>query len=129
MTQPELSPQDEALVQGWATYTATKNEDCFQAWSDLTLLSTHELERSWQMVLALVERVPEEDLPAVGVGPLENLIHAFPNEVGLRAASLAKGNPRFRTALARVWISRSKTPPGVREQLVLATDGQILILT
>lgn len=126
---PELSAEDEALVKGWASYTAAGDEADFKALDELSQVTRRDLERGWRLVLALVDRVPDKDLPAVGTGPLENLIGDFPVEVSDRVAAQASEDPRFRTALEWVYLSRSTTPPAVREKLVLATNGRIRILS
>ena len=129
MRQSELNAEDAALVRGWTAYVATKGEADFPAWDSLTQVTYHDLEHGWTLTLALVDTVEADNLPEVGAGPLENLITTFPQEIGGRAALQASKDPRFRAALERVWISRSRTPPDVREQLVVATDGKILILS
>lgn len=125
---PSIIEANEALVAGWIQHTLAPSDATFAAWDELTLLSTHDEARAWPMVLALVARTPPEHLGAVGAGPLESLLHAFPASVGPKAAREARRDPRFRTALERVWLSRGATPASVREELVLATGGKLLLL-
>jgi hypothetical protein len=122
---PALSRDDERLAAGWLAYTLTKSSEAFAAWDELTMLSTTDEARAWPIVVALVARVPEDELGAVGAGPLENLLHSFAASVGPKAAALARSEPRFRAALERVWLNREDVPPDVREQLVLATNGKL----
>ena len=124
---PKLSHEDETLVSGWLARTVERRADALAAWNQLTDLSSIDLERGWRLALALVDRVPDEHLAAVGAGPLEDLLNAFPEEVVTRCVEQARKDQRFREALSGAWISRKRTPASVREALVLATDGKILI--
>jgi hypothetical protein len=128
MDSSEPTPTNEALASDWLHYQATKDDAAFDAVDAVIMLSLTDLERTWQIVLLLVAQASDDLLPAVGSGPLENLLHKFPAEAGARAAERARVDPRFKAALSRAWISRGGTPPAIREKLVLATDGRILIL-
>ena len=124
----QLTPEDEALVSGWLARTVERREEAAAAWDELTELSSTDLERGWRLALALIRRAPDEHLAAVGAGPLEDLLNAFPEEMASRSVQQARNDRRFREALSRAWISRKRIPASVREALVLATDGKILIL-
>jgi hypothetical protein len=62
------------------------------------------LDTAWTIVLALVERAPDEEaLSFVAAGPLEDLIRQYPASMADRVVAEARRNPRFRLALKGIW--------------------------
>jgi hypothetical protein len=64
-------------------------------------------ERSWAVILALIERAPDaQTLMFIGSGALEHLIRKAGSEFESRIVALAV-DPRFRVALSAVWPDES----------------------
>jgi hypothetical protein len=87
--QLEAGLQEAAWAAYWAVQAATDSGG----------------EAALSLVLALLEAAPSDDAAAaVGVGPLEDLLHAHGRELGSRVNALAGQHPRLRRALDAVWL-------------------------
>lgn len=78
-------------------------------------------EAAWPMLLALIERAPDdESLAFVAAGPLEDMILKRHDRFGDRILGEARRNPRFRHALGGVWGWDTLPDPFGSELLQLA---------
>jgi hypothetical protein len=98
-------------IYGWATEL-------------LVHLIEDEPEVAWELILALIERAPEEEaIGWVAAGPLEDLLCHHGLDVIDKAETLAAADPRFKKCLAGVWGS-NRMDPSVYERVCLAAPGR-----
>ncbi len=85
---------------------------------DDLLLSRGRPEDAWPLVLALIERAPDDEaLAYVAAGPLEDLVRHYPQTFADRLVENTRRDPRFRAALAGVW-GLGDLPEPLRGQLL-----------
>lgn len=113
--------EDEPLVAAWLAHTSRPSEATFPTWYEVGRLCSSDFERGWRLARTLLERIPAEQLGAVGAGPLEDLLHAFPDQAGPHYIEMAGCSPRFREALTYVRIIRGQVPAAIREALGAAS--------
>jgi hypothetical protein len=66
--------------------------------------SEADLEAAWPMLLALIQRAPDDEaLAYVAAGPLEDFVLKRHDRFGARMMEEARRNERFRLALRGVW--------------------------
>ena len=79
------------------------------------------------MLLEIVAAAPNDQLGYIGAGPLENLLSEHSAAFGERIEAQARRDPRFREALAAVWLSGGEITADLQERLVKLTDGRIRV--
>ena len=111
-------------------YGAEKRPDDFWAWDVVNDISSGpDAERAWELVLAVVRSAPDHRLEFVGAGPVENLVTVHAAALIDRIMSEAERDPRFREALAAMWLVIEDIPPSALEQLQRVTGNRILVAT
>jgi len=71
---------------------------------DRLLVDPSDAEEGWPILLALIDRAPNEhDLSFLAAGPLERLVHLHGEQFGDRIVERARQDRRFREALRGVW--------------------------
>ena len=112
---------DELASAYWEEqrHTRTPRDGSVPGWACVAGLVDAGVPESVDVIQALVDAATEEELPALGAGPLEQLLRhsghgaRFVAEIENRAVE----QPRWRAALAGVWLGRD-VPPEVRARLV-----------
>jgi hypothetical protein len=124
-------PDDEVIVEGCirAWQKGWNDPDAWAA-DGWPVLLMEDAERAWRvLLLLLVERVPDDvPLTQVGAGPMEDFINEHAPEFVDRIEERSRRDPRFREAMAGVWLSRGALPADVEERVVRASAGGILML-
>jgi uncharacterized protein DUF6869 len=129
MTQdPDISPEHKRLVETWLRHARDHRKEDFWAWDEVSGLVQHDARAGWDIVTALVAAASDDLLPAVGVGPLEDLIGEHVDVVIDKVVSQAAADPRFRDALTQSWFRYGQLPPHAERKLIAATDGVIRFL-
>ena len=102
------------------------DEDRSGQLDDMILMgSAADQEAAWAMLLALIDRAPdEESLAYVAAGPLEDMIRKRHDQFGDRILGEARRSPRFRYALTGVWGWESLPEPFASELLALAETAR-----
>jgi hypothetical protein len=125
---PDISPERARLVEVWLRHARDRREEDFWAWDEVFDVVQRDARAGWDLVLALVAAASDDLLPAVGVGPLEDLIGEHVDVVIDKVVSQAADDPRFRDALAQSWFTYGQLPPHAERKLIAATEGVIRIL-
>jgi hypothetical protein len=119
----DLSPAEWAAV--WLRYHRERRDEDFWAVAAVFLLPQEEPERAWSLILALVEQASFEELGHVGAGPLEHLVEAHAPSFIDRIESQAATDPKFKEALASIWLNSWHQDSRVVSRLVAASGNQI----
>ena len=70
----------------------------------MIVLDPHRVDQAWALVLALVERAPDDEaLAFVAAGPLEDIVRRHGDEFADRIVDRARQDSKFRSALKGVW--------------------------
>jgi hypothetical protein len=121
-----LQNDDAELVDGWLRHAAGSAADVW-AWERMNDLIRTDRTQAWRVIVALVEKAPDEILGNIGVGPLEHFVKAHDSAVVDKVASLANANARFREALSWIWLRRGELPPHVERRLQEVTGDGIRV--
>ena len=118
-------PEDlERLVETWFAY-----EETFWAWSKVSDIVEQDAERGWELVCELVQQADNDDqLGAIGAGPLEDLLRKHGQAVVDRVEGEARRNTHFRMALGCAWLSLDEVPSDLADRFYWASDGELQIL-
>lgn len=80
---------------------------------------------AWELVLTLLRLAPDDDLGFYAAGPLENLVSRRAVELIGEIEAEARRDPRFRSALGCIWLSRGDMPDDILARVVAASGGAI----
>jgi hypothetical protein len=80
---------------------------------------------AWELVLALLRRVPDERLEVYAAGPLEDLVRRWGVDLVGDIEKEASRDERFRWALGCIWLLIGDVPSTELERIVNASGGQI----
>jgi hypothetical protein len=80
---------------------------------------------AWELVVTLLRLAPDDDLGFYAAGPLENLVSRRAAELIGEIEAEARRDPRFRSALRCVWLSRGEMPDDILDRVVRASGGAI----
>jgi len=119
----DLSSAEWAAV--WLRYHREKRDEDFWAVDAVFLLPQEDPERAWSLSLALVEQADFEALGHIGAGPLEHLIEAQASAFIDRIERQAASDPKFKEALASIWLNSWHQDPNIISRLVAASGDQI----
>ncbi len=119
----DLSSAEWAAV--WLRYHREQRDEDFWAVDAVFLLPQDDPERTWSLILALVEQASFEALGHIGAGPLEHLVEAHAPSFIDRIERQAATDLKFKEALASIWLNRWHQDPGVISRLVAASGDQI----
>jgi hypothetical protein len=121
----------DAAVEAWLTYQRTPAKADLRAAFVVDELTFPDAdpEVAWELICALIDRAPDELLGAVGAGPLENAVTYFAGQLlgqllG-RIEERARRDPRFREALAGVWLREGALRSDVQARVIAASNGAI----
>ena len=96
-------------------YTSHGDFD-FWAWETVMDMIKTEPAEAWPVILDLVEKAPNDKvLGVVAAGEIEDFIMAYAPDFIDRIEAEASRNPRFKEALAGVWIMR--LPPNLFDRI------------
>jgi hypothetical protein len=98
---------EQLIVAAYFEHFKTNNPELLWAWDEVHVIARPDAEKSWPLVLALINAAPDDvSLAYVGSGPLEDLL-ADHGEIAIdRVMDAAAHQPRFRQALAGVYRVR-----------------------
>ena len=120
----------ERLVAAYVRHTVHRRDEDFWAWERVTeVVREQDAPAEFELVRVLVRNVPDEHLGYVGAGPVEDLVQRHGEELADWIIGEAGRDPRFREALARVWVVAEELPPGLLDRLQAVTDDRIFIST
>ena len=118
-----LSPDEWAVI--WLRHSTHRREEDFWAWDELTWTVVDNPERAWPVIMALVKRASDEQLGAIGAGPIEHLIDDHAPTFIDRIEAAAAAEPKFRDALASIWLNSLYQAPVIVGRLIAASGGVI----
>ncbi len=110
----ELGPADEQHYWGWDAVTS--------------FIQSASPEDGWTLTVDILRAAPDAIIGNIGAGPLEDLVIQHGNSLIDWIEGEARRDPRFRQALAGVWISKGDLFPEVEARLVAASGGAIVPL-
>jgi uncharacterized protein DUF6869 len=84
-----------------------------------------EPERAWPVILVLVQQASEDQLGAIGAGPLEHLIDDHAEAFIDRIEAAALRDTRFQEALSAIWLNSLYQKQEIVARLVAASGGAI----
>ena len=120
---PDLPAAEWAAV--WLRYQREHRDEDFWAVDAVFLLHQDDPERAWSLILALVEQADFDALGQIGAGPLEHLVEAHAPAFIDRIEQQAASDPKFKEALAAIWLNTWRQDPNVVSRLVTASGDQI----
>ena len=123
-----VSSNDEDLVAGWIRYAQEKRDADFWAFDKVNEIVRNDRQEAWRLILALVERAPDDLLGRVGAGPIEHFVRDHHTAVIEQVADEACANARFRDALSWMWFRQGEVPSHVERQLLAVTNNAIRVL-
>src|SRR5262245_31441115 len=82
------------------------------------------VDEQWAMILGLLARVPEDTVPLVGAGPLEDFIHRHAPTFLDRIESELRRNPRLQRAVLEINLDRGTFAPAIEARIVTAFGPQ-----
>ncbi len=118
-----LSAEDWARI--WLQYHEEHRDEDFWAVNSMFLLHEEDPERAWQVILELVAQASEEQLGAIGAGPLESLIDDHAEAFVDRIEAAAITDTKFQEALSGIWLNSFYQKPVTVARLVAASGGAI----
>jgi hypothetical protein len=120
----------QILVEAYARYASSNDPADFWAWDRVgQIVRGQDPEAAFELVRQLVRAVPEDRLGYVGAGPLEDFVKQHGSALADWIVGEAGRDPRFRAALASIWLIAEDLPPGVIQRLQTATEGHIKVAT
>ena len=117
------SPEEWAAI--WLRYNSEKRNEDFWAWDELTWTVADAPERAWPVILELVRQATDEQLGAIGAGPIEHLVENHVAAFVDRIEAQVFRDPRFQDALAAIWLNTWNQEPSLITRIVAASGGQI----
>ena len=119
----QISLPDWAAV--WLRYHRERRDADFWAVDSVFLLPLDDPERAWLLTLELIRQADWEELGRIGAGPLEHLVEAHAPEFIDRIESQATIDPKFKEALATIWVNSRYLPSEIVTRLVSASGDEI----
>src|SRR2546422_4950885 len=108
-----VSSNDEALVAGWIRYAQEKRDADFWVFDEVNEIVRNDRQEAWRLILALVERAPDDLLGRVGAGPIEHFVRAHPTAVVEQGADETRAEARFSDGPFWVWVRQGEKPSHV----------------
>jgi len=117
----------DALVEAWLRYQETGDKADLWAVRAVDELTSPRGDptAAWNLLSRLFAAAADELLGAVAVGPLENLVARFGPQLISQIEETSRRDPRFRSALSRVWITTGQLPGDIEARVVAASNGAI----
>jgi hypothetical protein len=116
------------LVTVYHRHGATHDDADFWAWERVDdIIRGPAAERAWELVSTLVRTAPDELLEYIGAGPVEDLVNRHGAALIEKIEDEAKRDPRFREALASIWLVADDINHDVLSRLQAVTGNQILV--
>jgi hypothetical protein len=118
------------LIATYHRHGLEKRPEDFWAWDRVgEIVRGPDAERAWELVVALVRSAPDDRLEYVGAGPVEDFVETHGAALVDWIVGEARRDPRFRAALASIWLVAEETPADVLARFQEVTGGQILVAT
>jgi hypothetical protein len=119
-----LGVEYDELLDHWFVSQST-----FWAWVEVDRLVRDDSATGWQAILALLHHATtEKALVDIGCGPLEDLLRMHPSQFVAPVEQLAKADPRFRLALACVWLTLEDVPENLARRYWEASGRELSVL-
>ena len=115
----------EEWAAAWLRYDSAHRKEDFWAWDELTWTVIDAPERAWPVIIELVKQGTDDQLGAVGAGPIESLVENHAAAFIDRIEAQAIGDPRFQEALASIWLNKWNQDPSLIARVVAASGDQI----
>jgi hypothetical protein len=130
MTGQPKSPDLRTLVDTYVRHAVARRDEDFWAWDAVgDVVRGEDPERAFSIVQELVRAVPDHQLEYVGAGPVEELVTHHSAALVAWLEGEARRDPRFREALASVWLIADHIRPDVLARLQAATGNRIRVAT
>ena len=118
------------LADAYHRYGETNADGDFWAWQRVEdIVCGPVAEEAWELVVTLIRTAPDERLEYIGAGPVEDLVNRHGAALIDSIEGEAKRDPRFREALASIWLVSDDILPNVLSRLQAVTGGQIHVAT
>ena len=118
----------EALVAAYVRHTLTRDPADFWAWDRaIAIVSGEDAELGFELLQQLVRAIPDDFLTYVGAGPVEEFVRHHGAALVDWLVGEAERDPRFRAALASIWLETEDLPSEVIQRLQAATGGEIKV--
>ena len=120
----------DSVIATNVRYNAERREEDFWAWEKVNdIVNGADPEHAFSVVQALVRAAPDDQLELIGAGPVENLVINHSAALIDWLESEARRDPRFREALASIWLVADHILPEVLNRLQAVTGNRILVAT
>jgi hypothetical protein len=127
--QPLSAAERATLITTYLRHAAEQRDDDAWAFDAVNkVANSDEVEASWDLVVELVQRSPDEQLGYVAAGPLEDMVRRHGPAVIEWLEGEAQRDPRFQWALGCIWLQAGELPPGIEQRVVTASGGEITVL-
>ena len=118
------------LADAYHRYDTTNSDDDFWAWERVTeIVRGPDAQTAWNVVIALTRTAADERLEYIGAGPVEDLVCTHGTALVDYIEVEARRDPRFREALASIWLIADEISSDVLSRLQGATGGRIRVAT
>lgn len=123
-SRASLGAEYDELLDRWFVSQGT-----FWAWVEVDRLVRDDDATGWQAILALLHHATtEKALVDIGCGPLEDLLRLHPSPFIDPVERLANADPRFRLALACVWLKLEDVPENLARRYWEASGRELRVL-
>lgn len=128
---PGETPEElAALIAAYHAFGRDRRDDDFWAWQRVKdVVQGPDAERAWGLTVAVVRSAPDHRLEHVGAGPVEELVETHGPALLDRIEAEAGRDPRFREALASIWLTADDFAPEVIARLQDAAGHRIGVVT
>jgi hypothetical protein len=129
-TQPEMPGDLAHLLEVYHRYGRDGRDEDFWAWERVDeIVAGEDAQRGYDLVRQLVRSAPDDRLEHIGAGPLETLVMNHSATLIDQLEAEAQVDPRFREALASIWLVVEDILAPVLARLQAVTEGRILVAT
>jgi hypothetical protein len=123
-----LTSSEVEILDTYLRYNERMNDDDYWAWDRLGEMVRSDRQLGWRLILALIECASAEQLGAVAAGPLEDYVNRHGEQMIDTIALESENNPRFRSCLAGVWLSRGAVSRSTEKRLVEASGNRLQVM-
>ena|SRR5690348_732332 len=117
------------LITAYLRHAAEQRDDDAWAFDAVNEVANGgDAEASWDLVVELVRRSPDEQLGYVAAGPLEDMVRRHGPAIIEWIEGEAQRDPRFQWALGCIWLQAGELPSGTEQRVVAASGGEIAVL-
>jgi len=126
----ESSAELQELVDAYLRHASERREEDFWAFDRVgEVVRGPDPERAFELVEALVRAAPDDRLGYIGAGPVEDLVEQHSAVLIDWIEGAARRDPRFREALASIWLVVEDVSSDALARLQAVTGNRILVTT